>query len=263
MRHEISSVSSLSFITIMLITAVTKSQGSEDVVLPYATVIYSGTRAVLHSNSRRSIAGMVYTLSQELGIPLTFEDAPIMFTGDFDDITVSGYHGRFPADRLLVPKGGPLDIEFLVSRVHGPPLNVQATLSALLNAHSRAGYPGIYGIRQQGTVWHIIPLESRDSLGNLVHVTPLMDTVVHVRGQKGRTNSEVLDQIIDLVYRSRNRHIFIGTNLSHDYLAGITDEEFDGTVREWLESTFDHARGHALWILNCTPVGGPCALNIY
>lgn len=263
MRHGLLSLSSALLITVTLYSGFIRSAAADEVALPYATVKYSGTKAILHANSRRDLASMVYTLWQEFHIPLTFEDAPVMFAADFDDITVPDYRSRFPGDRLLVPRGGVLDIQFTVPAVGQPPPDTPSILDALLNAHSRAGYPGEYGLRREDEIWHIIPLRTRDQQGRPVQVTPLMDTPVRITREEGRTNAGVISTICELIYRSTGRRLFLGTHLSSSYLEGTADQDFNGTAREWLESTFVKSRGHALWILNCTPLNGPCALNIY
>jgi hypothetical protein len=232
-------------------------------ILPYATVQYHQGTATLHSNSRRSLAGIIYTLWQEFGMPLSFEDAPLKFKGDFEDITVPTYRPKSPSDRLLVPRGGTLDFPMTISSQNKPTSDIGTVLQQLLGSYSAAGYPGSYTTLEREGVWHIIPSGAKNAQGVIVAVTPLMESHIHLNERKGRTNSMVLDEMLDQIRASRHRTIFVGSSLGKDFLEAIREDPFDGSARELLENVFKRLKGHSLWILNCTPMDGPCSLNIY
>ena len=228
----------------------------------HATTTYLGQLATVQSQSHRCLSAVIYTLAHEFGIPLSFEDAPIMFPGDYDDITSPAYHPKSDEDHLLVPRGGRLVITFSVPSTRKPPANIDALLKTLLNSYMTAGYPGIYGIRKIDDVWHVIPTQARDAKGIMKNITPLMDTRIRLEPKLDRTNQEVFAEAFSEIERLRGRRVFIGTRLGNRYLATRSPEGIEGTVREILERTFNQFGGHQLWLLQCTPRSGPCALNI-
>jgi len=239
------------------------SAADEKPISPYAAVTYVDGFAIFNSESRRPLSGTIFTLANEFNIPLSFEDAPITFRGDYDDITAPSYQPKSEADRLLVPRGGPLTLRFAVTAPHKAPADIRNVLEGLLGSYRRSGYPGVYEVRIIGNVWHIVPAKARSTNGTLSNVTPLMDTPVSLVAVPGRTNEQVLEEMFIQIKKTTGKIIFVGTQVSHNYLEAPSPEAFSGTAREVLERSFEQFGGHALWLLQCTPVSGPCALNLF
>lgn len=253
------------FLLAMLFIAVATASWAQDdaPVSPYATVSYLGQTATLRSQSRRCLSGALCTIALEFGIPISFEDTPMMFQGDYDDITSPAYHPKSNTDHLLVPKGGPMSMAFVVPAAHSPPADVNALLRRILDASARSGFPGVYDVRKSGTVWHIVPRAAKDDSGVLRPVAPLMDTKITLAASPNRTNEGLFAEIFEQIKKTTGRDIFIGSPLSHNYLEATSSASGEASARELLEQSFLQFGGHQLWVLQCTPRYGPCALSIF
>jgi hypothetical protein len=230
---------------------------------PYATISYAGDMAILHSQSRRCLSGALCTLSGQLGVPLSFEDAPIRFEGDYDDITSPAYRPRSDADHLRVPKGGPFSLAFPVISSNQLPSEVEALLNRIIEASLRTGFPGSYETRKIQGVWHVVPKAARDFDGAMRPVIPLTDTRISLPERPGRTNQAVFAEMFAQIKTKTGKEIFIASPLSHNYLEAENSRAAETTAREILERSFSAFGGHQLWILQCTPKVGPCALSIF
>ena len=83
-----------------------------------------------------------------------------------------------PRQRVLVPKGGRLEVPFGL-RAEGSPEDVRALLEALVK-QANDGFPFAYRLDTDGDWLTLVPTRTRDALGRSIEVTPLLDRHVTI-----------------------------------------------------------------------------------
>jgi hypothetical protein len=118
------------------------------------------------------------TLAQEFGIPVSVEDPPYIFRDDIKDVTAEVSRVANPQRRVLIPKGGRLEIRFAL-KADGYPQDLPGLLQNLITvANSR--FPFAYRLDTDGTRFTIVPTRARDALGKETEATPLLDRRVSI-----------------------------------------------------------------------------------
>jgi hypothetical protein len=91
----------------------------------------------------------------------------------------------------------------------------------------------------------------------------LMDTKIALPADPRRTHADLLTEMLAQIKRATGTAIFIGSPLSHNYLEAASSSTAEGSARDLLEQSFAQFGGHQLWVLQCPPRYGPCALSIF
>lgn len=164
-------------------------------------------------NSGRPVFEILQLLSDTTGHPINYEDAPIWFPGELDDITAEvgsspesvrlrgGRPVLVPRNRSVVWRDG------LAAR--RPTLDrVEAAVRDLVAEQNRAQAGGRYRVLRDGGALHVVPAATRVRDGRWRDVMSLMD--VHVTVPAGeRTPSQQLRAILEAA-RHEARLTFVG-----------------------------------------------------
>lgn len=137
-----------------------------------------GDHAVLVVEGPRPVDSAAITLAQEFGMAVSVEDPPYIFRDDLKDVTAEVSRVANPAKRVLIPKGGGLEIRFPV-RSDGSPQDGPALLRDIVAA-ANAQFPFAYKIETQGGHVMLVPTRTRDDVGRITEVTPLLDRRVTI-----------------------------------------------------------------------------------
>lgn len=138
----------------------------------------NGDRAVLIVDAPRPVDSAAVTLAQEFGIGLSVEDPPYIFQGDVKEVTSEVSRVPNPPRRVYIPKGGRLEVHFDLN-ASGLPLDLPGLLRDIV-ATANAQLPFAYRIDADGTRFTLVPTQSRDALGQVTQITPLMDRRVTI-----------------------------------------------------------------------------------
>jgi len=137
-----------------------------------------GDQAVLIVDGPRPVDSAAITLAQEFGIAVSVEDPPYIFHDDIQDVTADVWRVPNPQRRVLVPKGGRLEVRFAL-KPDGSPQDLPGLLRDLIAA-ANARFPFAYRLDADGTRFTLVPTRTRDALGQVMEVTPLLDRRVTI-----------------------------------------------------------------------------------
>ena len=138
----------------------------------------AGDQAVLIVDAPRPVDSAAITLAQEFGIAVSVEDPPYLFRDDVKDVTAEVSRTPNPPRRALIPKGGPLEVRFFLNS-DGSPQDLPGLLRDII-ATANARLPFAYRVDRDGNRFTLVPTRTRDVLGQVVEVTPLMDRRVTI-----------------------------------------------------------------------------------
>gem|GEM_PF-3227268 len=137
-----------------------------------------GDRAVLIADAPRPLDSAAITLAQEFGIAISVEDPSTVFQGDRKDVNTEVSRASNPNRRVLIPKGGRLEIPFALDSA-GMPKDVPGLIRDLVTAANRL-LPFAYRVDTEGNRVTLVPTKSTDALGRITDVTPLLDRRVTI-----------------------------------------------------------------------------------
>jgi hypothetical protein len=134
--------------------------------------------AILTIDSGRPLDSAAITLAQEFGIAVSVEDPPYFFQDDVKDVTREVSRAANPSHRVLVPKGGTLEVEFALA-ANGTPQNVQGLLQNLVDQANQK-FPFLYRVDNLSGSFTLVPTHTRDANGRSIEITPLMDRRIDI-----------------------------------------------------------------------------------
>jgi len=108
----------------------------------------NGSQATLIVDSPRPLDSAAITIAQQFGVPVSTEDAPYVYRDDVKDVTGEVARVPNPATRVLVPKGGRLEVQFAL-RPDGSPDDMRGLLQVLVDK-ANAQFPFAYRIDADG-----------------------------------------------------------------------------------------------------------------
>lgn len=138
----------------------------------------AGDQAVLIVDAPRPVDSAAITLAQEFGIAVSVEDPPYVFRDDVKDVTSEVSRTPNPPRRVLIPKGGRLEVRFTLNS-DGLPQDVPGLLRDIV-AVANARLPFAYRVESDGNRFTLLPTRTRDVLGQVTEITPLMDRRVTI-----------------------------------------------------------------------------------
>lgn len=137
-----------------------------------------GNQATLIVDAPRPVDSAAITLAQEFGIAVSVEDPPYLFRDDVTDVTATVSRTPNLPRRVLIPKGGRIEVRFTLNS-DGLPQDLPGLLRDIVAA-ANARFPFAYRIDSHGSYFTLVPARTRDGLGRVVEVTPLLDRRVTI-----------------------------------------------------------------------------------
>lgn len=137
----------------------------------------SGDQAILVVDSPRPMDSAAITLAREFGIAVSVEDPPYIYLEDVQDVTAAARRNN-PPRRLLVPKGGRLEISFSLGE-NGAPRDLKVLLQDLAGK-ANALLPFAYTVLRDGDRFVVVPTRTRDGNGQLITIERLLDLRVTI-----------------------------------------------------------------------------------
>lgn len=237
------------------------------------TVVLGGERQAdqvvkLSVEGGRPVAKAVEMLEARYGWMITYEDPRYVHESDIRDVT---YQVRRDLDKyepgkapkVLVPRGGQINMDYVVSPVTGKPETPAALLQHMLYTHAANGNPGVFRLEQSGEFFHVIPSQVKDSEGLLVVQESILDTKITF-SEEERVGVETLDTICAAIRRATQIDIGLGTipmNLffQHRSRQGAVNER----ARDVLVRTLEGTKRKLAWQLFYGPGRKGYSLNIH
>jgi hypothetical protein len=138
----------------------------------------NGTEAILIVDGGRPVDSAASTLAEAYGIRINVEDPVYIFKDDIEDVTATVAKGPIGNHRVLVPKGGRLEVRFSLN-ADGKPVDAAGVVRSLVEA-ANARFPFQYRLDVDGNWFTIVPTRTRDQFGQSIPAIPLMDRRVTI-----------------------------------------------------------------------------------
>jgi hypothetical protein len=132
-----------------------------------------GNHATLVVDSSRPVDSAAITIAEHFGVPVNSEDPPYVYKDDVKDVTADAWRRLHPSERALIPKGGRLEVQFAL-RPDGSPEDMRGLLQELIDT-ANGQFPFGYRLDVDGDSFSLVPTHTRDLLGHVVAITPLLD----------------------------------------------------------------------------------------
>jgi hypothetical protein len=143
----------------------------------------NGSRARLIVDSPRPLDAAAITIAEQFGFPVNCEDPPYAYKDDVKDVTADAWGRLHPSELALIPKGGRLEVQF-ASRPDGSPEDMDGLLQTLVDRANEL-FPFRYRLDVAGDSFSLVPTHTRDLLGHVVEITPLLDRRITIpRGNR-------------------------------------------------------------------------------
>jgi len=226
-----------------------------------------GDRAILIVDSPRPLDSAAITLAQEYCLRVDVEDPPYIFRDDIVDVTAKVSRDPKIDHRVLIPKGGHVEVSFALNR-NGRPADPEGLLRALVSA-ANAQFPFQYRLDIGGGWSTLVPTHSRDALGNIVKITPLLERRVTIPA-----GTRSIAATANLMSEALSAQTGLRVNCCQGAIAGIpwgmtqiSFEAHDEPARDILKRLVRaEAANHPLtdyWLERCDPLPSKwCFINL-
>jgi hypothetical protein len=222
----------------------------------------------LEASDPRPLAAAVIELTRRHNAVITYEDAPCDFAGDQSDVTeqVRLDLDQFPAGqapRVLIPKGGSVDIAYEVDRATGQPADLASVLDKAALSHRDADNAGRYGVIESHGALHIVPIGARDANGAMAAVTSPLDSVVRLPVANGN-GIDRLEAILAAASAASGRTVVVGTVPASVF--GRLEGQFAATnvnARTALLDLFAQTGVTMSWQMNYDPTMQVYVFNVF
>jgi hypothetical protein len=203
----------------------------------------------------RPLAAAVLSLIDRYPISITYEDPRYRFSGDVQDVTGQVRKNLNAPNRVFVPRGGVLEARYEVDS--GQLLSAADTIQRIVETKNLNPVGGRFEVYQRGGVFHIVPIEARDSTGAWVRQQSILNAPVTL--STGELNGyELIEMVLKQVGEASGERIL-----------GMSAERFANSFfryRGSIEATNEPARDvlvralHSInprftWLLNYDPSG--------
>ncbi|MES1147256.1 MAG: hypothetical protein ABUL49_00735 [bacterium] len=167
---------------------------------------------VVEADDPRPMMALLDRIQAAHGVCINYEDPPFQNSRDVEDVTslVVRDKARDPSRRVLIPRGGKIQIDAALFSNFSGPGGLLPVLAEANMAYQQGGYPGAFRIEQKGGVWHVEPSGIQAPDGSAKSIGPVMDAKVRLSGAQLPT-VEVLQSVLDQAAQKAGTKILIGS----------------------------------------------------
>lgn len=126
----------------------------------------------------RPLAAAVLKVEELSGIPINYEDVPVYYPGDLEDVTDIVVRTPLPAgERIIAPHKRHFSVPIAADAATGKLNGAQAVREALLRliaAYSAENLPGGFELETSNGVFFVKPVRYRDATGATRSMTPVL-----------------------------------------------------------------------------------------
>src|SRR5262249_32087946 len=145
------------------------------------------------------------------------------------------------ARNSLVPAGGTLVLTLPPASQAATGEDVAELLNKLLEAHATSGRGGHFVQRQVGDDIHVMPFEIRNSNGEWVPQTSVLDAKISLPAER-RVGLKMLEDFCEALGKATSKHIVVGifpanAVLSYDGTLNADEEEARSVLKRALDAT--------------------------
>jgi hypothetical protein len=177
--------------------------------------------------------------------PITFEEAPLAYTGDMVDVT-RNFSAGF---RAIRPRGGRLEFSYELEADGGPPKDPRSALRNALRAYHDAGFPGRYDLLQAGGYLHVVPIGRANEQGVFERIQSPLDAYVTIHGAN-RYPMAVLQELARRMEESKGYPVVMGRTPFFAGMQPVIEENFEQVeARAVLRALIQASQRPRIWYL--------------
>lgn len=163
------------------------------IMLGTTSISFSQLKKEVKVNSSRPLAAAILALEAQMKIPISYEDPPYRYNGD---VAIS-------PEGPLIPKPG--GIEF----VYSDQIEGNEIIRSLVEANSKQGNPGIFGVKVTEGFYQVVPLKYKSEKGELVEHKSILETNISMSFQN-LTSFDIIGAICKEVSNKLNIKVVTG-----------------------------------------------------
>ena len=211
-------------------------------------------KATMRTQSIRCMASLVYTLNKSFHLNVTYEDAPLIYTGDRVDVTASQNGITGQRQHVYIPRGGGLGFQYDADLSTHALVELRSALEEMLAAYRVAGYPGQYVVSEERNTLGIEPSGFRDVRGSNTAMTSVMNARVTVGLAASTSLERVIEVSLAAASAQSGRRIVVGAVLPHQFSTMVLGEQLtDVTARDAIRSAIETSGVKMSWLLLYDP----------
>ena len=226
----------------------------------------AGSQATMFIDAPRPLDSVTQTLAEYYGLLVNVEDPEYIYSEDVKDVTAEVARSPLPPGRrVLVPKGGKLEVPFAVD-TGGAPRDLRALLQAAVD-QANARFPFWYRV-DDGAGFTLIPTKTRDAQGQVVDRPSLLDSKITLAAST-RHIYELGQALADALSAQTGYHV----SCCQSHVGGVpwgiqvvAFEAHDESARSVLVRLMSAAGGRTHYFQRCDPVQAGlqtgCAINV-
>ena len=227
----------------------------------------NGSQATLIVDSARPLDSAAITIAEQFGVPVNSEDPPYAYKDDVKDVTVDAWRQLHPSKLALIPKGGRLEVQF-ASRPDGSPEDMHGLLQRLVD-RANEQFPFRYRLDVAGDSFSLVPTHTRDLLGHVVEIIPLLDRRITIP-----LGNRTVAETVNLMTAQFSAQTGLQVSCCQGVVAGIpwgmTRTDFEAqnetarsVLRRLIASELQGQPNAYYWLQRCDPLPSQwCAINL-
>jgi hypothetical protein len=225
---------------------------SASILLSYVIAVPLAAQSALTVSDPRPLMALIDKLQATLGTGINYEDPPFEHLGDLEDVTEKVVKNRSAfTGRVIIPKGGELQIQAPFLSRGASSAVVRNSLSDAIGTSERNGHPGRFRVSEIGGVWVVEPVAVRDSGGSLKPTASVLVTRIRMAYQQ-RNCAEALQQILDQVAAATGFKVVlgmvpVGSLANATVLLGADDEPAVQVLAKLFDQVFPRGELGATW----------------
>jgi hypothetical protein len=170
----------------------------------------TGPELQLAVTDPRPVAQAIAVLSERHGIAITYEDPRYEFEGDLKDVTSEVARSPIkPGLKILIPRGGPLELTYSMPPGSRRPEQVDALIRKILDTHAASGRGSQFGLTQDGNTFHVVPVMLRSSQGAWKATTSVLNTPITVAIEQ-RSGIQMVAAICEALTAAARVRVVVG-----------------------------------------------------
>jgi hypothetical protein len=161
------------WIVLMPATFLTQTQNPE-----IGRIERSGEHATIVVDGPRPLDSLAQTLATQYGVAVNAEDPEYRNAEDSKDVTAEVVRTPRPGLRVIVPRGGRLEVAFTV-QANGAPRDLRGLLQTAVDL-ANARFPFWYRVAEDANRYTLIPTKTRNAQGEIDDRPALLDRKVTI-----------------------------------------------------------------------------------
>jgi len=170
---------------------------------------------VISVSGPRPVDAAIRELQRRYGWVVTYEEYPLQFSGDVEDVTAKVRKDLKPGEVPEPSKRVLISRDRAFTFAYDPPEDLSSVpaqkglLQRLLQENAKAGVSPTFELREDKGRLHVVPAHMRDASGAVGSINPILDAKVTIPAAE-RSGGQFLDALLESVSSGSGQHVNFG-----------------------------------------------------